>query len=130
MPWDPLRDLLETHERLESLFSRAAPGWVPTADLYEIADRYVLTIEVPGLSRADVQIQLQGDTLVVRGERPAVECPERFHQLERGHGPFARSFRFTQPIRADGVTADIVDGVLTIALPKMAAADTRRINVV
>jgi HSP20 family protein len=129
MPWDPLRDLLDTQERLESLFSRTAPGWVPTADLYEVADRYVLTIEVPGLSRADVQIQFHGDTLVVRGERPALECPERFHQLERGHGPFARSFRFSQAVRADAITADIADGVLTIALPKMAVSDARRIDV-
>ena len=127
MAWDPLRDLLATQERLESLFSRAS-GWTPMADLYETADRFVLTVEVPGLSRTDVHIELHDDTLVLRGERAVVDCPERFHQLERGHGQFARSFRFSQPVDADGVTADLTDGVLTINVPK-AAVDPRRVTV-
>jgi len=128
MAWDPLRDLLSTQERLESLFSRAS-GWTPMADLYETADRFVLTVEVPGLSRNDVQIELHDDTLVLRGERTALECTERFHQLERGHGQFTRSFRFTQPVRGDGITADMADGVLTIVIPKTAPADPRRVAV-
>jgi HSP20 family protein len=127
MAWDPLRDLLATQERLESLFSRAS-GWVPMADLYETADGFVLTVEVPGLSRADVQIELQDDTLVLKGERTSHACPERFHQLERGHGQFARSFRFSHPVRGDAITADLADGVLTIVIPKT-APDTRRVEV-
>jgi HSP20 family protein len=128
MAWDPLRDLLATQERLESLFSRAS-GWTPMADLYETPTGFVLTVEVPGLSRSDVQIEVHDDTLVLRGERTAIECTERFHQLERGHGQFARSFRFSQPVNADGITADLADGVLTIVIPKAAPPDARRVAV-
>ena len=54
MPWDPTRDLLTMQERLESLFGRAAPGWVPPVDLIERADAYILTVELPGLRREDI----------------------------------------------------------------------------
>jgi HSP20 family protein len=119
MPWDPARDLLTMQERLESLFGRAAPGWVPPVDLFEHADRYVLSVELPGLSRDDIRIEGGDDAIVVSGQRPSRSCcPGRYHQLERGQGPFSRSFRFGQPIQVEGISADLVDGVLTITIPK------------
>jgi len=129
MPWDPMRDLLSMQERLESLFGRAAPGWVPPVDLSEQGDRYVLTVEIPGLKREDVQIEFTDGTLTVRGQRPGQSCcPDRYQQLERGQGQFARSFRFGLPVSADAITADLADGVLTVALPK-AGTDGHRIAI-
>ena len=116
-----MRDLLTMQERLESLFGRSTPGWVPPVDLAELPDRYVLTVEVCGLRREDVQIDFRDQTLTVRGERPAQRtCPERYQQLERGQGSFSRTFRFSAPVAADAIAADLVDGVLTISLPKIA----------
>jgi len=121
MPWDPMRDLLTMQERLESLFDRSTPGWVPPVDLAELPDRYVVTVEVCGLSRKDVRIDFRDQMLTIRGERPAQQtCPERYQQLERGQGSFSRTFRFSAPVDADAISADLVDGVLTIALPKLA----------
>jgi HSP20 family protein len=129
MPWDPMRDLLTMQERLESLFGRATPGWVPPVDLAEFGDRYVLTAEVPGLARSDVSIDVHDDTLTIRGQRPGqVCCPERYHQLERGQGAFSRSFRFATPVAADAITAELADGVLTIVVPKTVPS-VRRIRV-
>ena len=114
-----MRDLLTMQERLESLFGRADPGWVPPVDLSELADRYVVTLEVPGLSRDALQIGFDKDTMNVRGQRPVDSCcPERYQQLERGQGQFSRSFRFASAVKADEVTADLADGVLTITIPK------------
>ncbi len=129
MPWDPTRDLLTMQERLESLFGQAKPGWVPPVDVAEFEDRYVVTIELPGLKRSDVRIDLAGATLTVSGSRNGQPCcPERYQRLERGQGAFSRSFRFTAPIRSDAVQADLSDGVLTIVAPKD-APDRRRIEV-
>ncbi len=128
MSWDPVRDLLSMQERLEHLFGQANPGWVPPVDLAELEDRYVLSIELPGLSREDVAIELAGQVLTVRGSRPAEVCPERYQQLERGQGQFSRSFRFAAPVAAGTITADIVDGVLTVGVPKV-AVDRQRIEV-
>jgi HSP20 family protein len=119
VPWDPMHDLLTMQERLESLFGRATPGWVPAVDLAELDDRYVLTVELPGLDRSDITLDHQGQVLTVRGTRPAdSSCPERYQQLERGQGPFSRSFRFAMPVAIDGIHADLADGVLTVVIPK------------
>lgn len=124
-----MRDLLTMQERLESLFGQAHPGWVPAADLCELADRYVLSVELPGLQRDDVQLDFGDNGLVLRGQRPGQSCcPERYQQLERGQGHFSRSFRFAHPVDAAGITADLVDGVLTVIVPKQ-ASDTRQLEI-
>jgi HSP20 family protein len=130
MPWDPMRDLLTMQERIESLFGRATPGWVPPVDLAESADRYILAVELPGLSREDVQIDLDDRMLRVHGQRPDLDCcPERYQQLERGHGQFSRSFRFADPVAPEGITATLEAGVLTVVIPKARANDERRVVV-
>lgn len=124
MPWDPVRDLLTMQERLESLFGHASPGWVPPVDLAELDDRYVIGIELPGLARADIHLDYQDQIITIRGERRAEAIsPERYHQFERGQGPFSRSFRFALPVDGDRITADFRDGVLTVVIPKV---DDRR----
>jgi HSP20 family protein len=129
MAWDPVRDLLTMQERLESLFGPATPGWVPPADLTELTDHYLLTVELPGLRREDVQIDYQEGVLLVRGRRPGDSCcPDRYQQLERGQGPFSRSFRFSGPVAADAITADLAEGILTISIPKV-PPEVRRIDV-
>ncbi len=128
MPWDPARDLLTMQERLESLFGRTSACWMPAADLAELADRYVLTVELPGLGREDVHLDVDASTLTIRGTRPGPACPsDRYQQLERGQGEFARAFRFGTPVDAAAIKADLADGVLTVIAPK--ASDARRIDV-
>jgi HSP20 family protein len=128
MPWDPVRDLLHMHERLESLFGSPGSQWVPPVDLFEQDDRYVISMEVPGLTRADVTLEYAEQVLTLRGVRPAESRAGRYHQLERGQGSFARSFRFASRVEGDRITADITDGVLSIVVPKV-AGDRRRIEV-
>jgi HSP20 family protein len=128
MPWDPMRDLLTMQERLESLFGQGTPGWVPPVDLAEMDDRFVVTIELPGVTRNDVHVECHEQVLTIRGERAGQGCyPGRYQQLERGQGSFARSFRFAVPIADDEITADLVDGVLTVVAPK--AAKRRGIDI-
>jgi HSP20 family protein len=114
-------------ERLESLFGRTTACWMPAADLSELPDRYVLTVELPGLGREDVHIDIDDQTLTIRGARPALACPnDRYQQLERGQGEFSRAFRFGGPITAVAIKADLQDGVLTVVVPK--ANEMRRID--
>ena len=126
MPWDPMRDLVTMQERLESLFGRASPGWVPPVDLCEAPDAYLLTVEVPGLRREDIHIDAVDNLVTVRGVRPPQSCcPERYEQLERGQGQFSRSFRFALPIAPGEISADLAQGVLTVRIPKAAPGTTR-----
>lgn len=117
--WDPLHDLLALHERMNRLRGDEAPGWTPAVDLYETTDRFVLSIELPGLTRDQIKIEIQHEMLTVRGERPVHnEDGAHFHRVERGHGPFSRSFQLPQPVDADQVAAEFRDGVLTVVVPK------------
>ncbi len=116
-------------ERIENLFGRTSPGWVPAADLCEIEDRFLLTVELPELKQSDVEIAFASDTLTVSGRRPDPAPCERYQQFERAQGRFSRSFRFAVPVHADQISADLVDGVLTVTIPKTGAATVRRIDV-
>jgi HSP20 family protein len=129
MPLDPARDLLTMQERLENLFGRSSPGWVPAADLFETREQFILSIELPGLCRSDVEIAFASHTLTISGQRPAEAPCERYQQFERAQGRFSRSFRFTHAVEPDRISADLADGVLTVTIPKAGAAEGRRIEV-
>jgi HSP20 family protein len=127
--WDPLRDLLAIQQRLDR-FAPGPAGWQPPVDLYETADAYVLTAEIPGVDREDIDIQTGEGRLVLSGtrqERP-VRC-EQFHRLERGHGSFQRTFQLPLPVDHAAVTADLKDGVLTVRIPKLPVSSSRRISI-
>jgi HSP20 family protein len=120
MPWDPVRDLLTMQERLDSLFGQATPGWVPPADVTEHDTEFRLTLELPGLTREDVTIDVAENAVTIHGRRPSDGCStERYQQLERNHGAFSRTFRFGDAIGGDAITADLTDGVLLVRIPKV-----------
>lgn len=130
MAWDPMRDLLIMQERLDSLFGQATPGWMPQVDLYETAAAYVVAAELPGLAREDFDIEVDRNTLTLKGRRPAPAVnPQRYQQLESGQGPFSRSFRFADDIESEQINAEFKDGVLTITVPKIAKPAARKIDV-
>ncbi len=131
--WDPLRDLLALHEQLGQLVGTDAPGWTPPVDLYETHDEFVLSAELPGLSREAIEIHAEEARVTLRGARasaPGREIPcEQYHRVERGHGSFSRSFTLPEPIDVAHVTADLRDGVLTVTMPKAVDRAARRIDV-
>lgn len=128
--WDPLRDLLALQERMERLSGQESSGWTPPVDIYETADAFVVTAELPGLQRGDVEIRYHDGQLTLQGTRrtPDVPC-ERYHRVERGHGGFFRRFALPTAVEVEGIAADLKDGVLTVTVPKSAAAGSRRIDV-
>ena len=136
--WDPLRDLLALHEQIGQLVGSDAPGWTPPVDLYETAGEFVLTAELPGLSRDQIEIHAEDSRVTIRGGRSEpvsgtarskdVPC-EHYHRVERGHGRFSRAFQLPEPIEVDAIAADLKDGVLTVTIPKAAGRAARRITV-
>jgi len=127
--WDPLRDLLAIQHRLERLSSAAPQGWAPAVDLCETADAFIVTAELPGLSRDQVRIEVQDGRITLHGRRDARVPCEQYHQVERGHGEFARSFALPTAVDVDKISADLRDGVLTIIVPKSAEHGPQRVEV-
>jgi len=138
---DPLKELLDLQERMNRLFDETlgsggieelgalAPGWAPLADVFDTPEAYLLEIELPGLARDSIDVQVEGRELTVRGERhPGGGRSATFHRLERQYGPFARSFRFDVDIDAESVRAEIRDGLLNLVVPKVEPRAGRRIK--
>ena len=106
-------------------------SWWPAVDVRETGDALFLHVELPGLSKKDIQVSLEGALLTITGER-TLENPDNkatFHRLERRYGKFSRSFRL--PGRFDGgkVKARFENGLLTLELPKTEQAKARQIEI-
>jgi HSP20 family protein len=133
--WDPLRDLLTLQERMNRLFEHslvrghladpalASGSWTPLADVYETAEGFVVQIEVPGIAEEDIEVNVDGDTVVVRGQRQPVSRsrPDSFHRMERSYGSFSRSFQLSEDVDPERVSARFKDGLLRVELPKLHA---------
>jgi HSP20 family protein len=100
-------------------------------DVFETSDRFVVMVELPGLTHDDVQLQHHEDRLTISGVRRERESPpcEQFHRIERGHGSFSRTFQLPAPVDAERITADLRDGVLTVTCPKTSDDSARRIHI-
>lgn len=132
MPCDPLSDLRAWQERLERLSRQQGEAWAPPIDVYETERSYVITAELPGLTRDQVTLTVEESRLTINGRRQAAHGTSdavHYHQVERGHGAFSRSFEFSAAIDADHVSADLANGVLTITIPKVAPPPARQIQV-
>ena len=126
--WDPIRDLLAIQQRLG--YTPGRNGWNPAVDIRETPDRYIVTAEVAGMRRDELDIRVHDGVLTIAGTRQERNRPfEQYHRVERGHGSFSRSFQLPVPVNGDAVTADLRDGVLTIICPKAADSPPRRIQV-
>lgn len=131
--WDSLRDLLALHEHIGQLVGTDAPGWTPPVDLYETANEFVLTAELPGLTRNEIDIHVEEFRILIRGARaaaPGSDLPcEQYHRVERGHGRFSRAFALPEAIDVGRVSADLKDGLLTLTMPKAADRGVRHVTV-
>ena len=125
-----MRDLRAWQQRLASPH---ADAWIPAIDVYETADRYVVAAELPGMTRDQIELAVEDARLTIRGHRSdrttGSETVVHFHQVERGHGPFVRTFEFGSNIDIEAVSADLTLGILTITLPKAASRPLRKIEV-
>lgn len=104
--------------------------YTPLTDIYESGDALFVVMEVPGVDKDDLEVQLEQDRLSVQA-RISLEPYSNMKPLytEYGVGHFARSFRLSNTIDRDAISATITDGVLTLKLPKIEQAASRKIEV-
>jgi HSP20 family protein len=98
--------------------------WMPKLDLSETKDAYVAKLEVPGVEPKEINVSIRDGLLVMTGEktREEEEKNEKFYRTERAWGAFTRTIPLPGPVDTEKTTAAFKDGVLTVMLPKMAAA--------
>jgi len=126
-----IKKFQELQDRIHTLMEDAAVGpqapgpglhthWSPSVDVFETAEEFVLTAEVPGVERKQIDLQVKDHTLFLKGQRnPGGEVSQQvYHRLERPSGVFERTFRLPEDIDADKIHANVNEGVLTVTLPK------------
>ena len=121
-------------QEIDRLFDRfTEPGWPqrpalgdwePKVDVSETKDAVVVRAEIPGVDQKDIGLSLQEGVLTIKGEKEEEkeEKDKRYHRVERSYGAFARAIRLPAAVDSSKVSATFKDGVLTVTLPKTAAA--------
>jgi len=138
--WSPFDQLFglrdELNRLLRSDLTAWSPGteffngWVPALDLYEDKDNYVVQIELPGMKKEEIGLQLHEGALAISGERkPEKGASEEPYRAERYTGRFHRTVSLPKPVAADKVAASYKDGILSVTLPKAEEAKPRQIEV-
>ena len=138
--YDPLREAMHQmrhqlfHQHFEQPYDEThstAAAWSPLVDIFEDSEGITLKVELPEVDANDVDIQLEGNVLTLRGERKLenAERQEGYHRVERSYGSFARRFTLPSTLETGNVTAQSRDGMLRIFLPKKAETKPRQIKV-
>lgn len=127
--WDPFDEIRRTQERLNQLFEDFMPMeewgggkvYTPAIDIKEEENKLVVTTDLPGINKEDVQINLKEDMLEISaktGKEKETE-EEGYLRRERAYTQFYRAVRLPASVKEEGSTAKMENGVLTITLPKM-----------
>ncbi len=137
-PFSELRAMQEQMNRLLDLAWNREPGeemregmWQPPVDIYEDAETVVIKAELPGMDQKDIEVKIENNTLVLRGERKHGQeiRKENYHRIERFYGKFQRSFSLPLTVDQENVRASCDRGVLTITLPKREESKPTQITV-
>lgn len=143
--WDPFQEFAVLQDRLNRVFADAygrqgtadeglltSGSWVPPVDIFQTgAHELVLKAELPEMTREDIDITVENDTLTIRGEKKLSGDvkEEQFHRIERRYGSFSRSFTLPPTVDTTKVSADYKQGVLTVKLPLREEAKPRQVKV-
>jgi HSP20 family protein len=141
--WNPLQDLMVLQDRMNRLFEDATQrrnqtdagagdeferaDWTPASDIYETDSGYLIALDLPGINRDALEIDIDDNRLVVKGTRAIAES--RQHRTERPRGKFLRTYSVPGSVDQAKIAAEYKDGVLQITLPKQTEQKPKRIDI-
>ena len=140
--WNPLQDLLVLQDRMNRLFEDATQrrtrdesetdqfergDWTPDADVYEAESSFVIAMDVPGISRETLELEVDENRLIIKGSREVEELKQ--HRSERPHGRFVRTFSVPGSVDQAKISAEYKDGVLQVTLPKRKEPKAQRVEI-
>lgn len=126
----PLRLCFDLDQEIEAAFANlihqpwgrpdAPRGWQPAVDLYETNEAYFLEADLPGVSREDLELQVEDSRILLRGHRRSVRVSQskRGVRIERAQGDFERAITLDQPVDPERVEVNCEQGILRVRLPK------------
>jgi HSP20 family protein len=126
-PFKEFRNLQRSMEMMNRLFNTVeqrvegpAVDFVPAVNTREADDAYYIEVDLPGVKKEDISIDVNDNVLTISGERKIEEerKDEEFYRVESVYGKFERSFTLPEDVDADKIEAEAKDGVLTVKIPK------------
>jgi HSP20 family protein len=133
--WDPFQELQKEmgrlFESLDPMQSRRQIHRYPPLNLYDAADRYILSVQLPGMAPSDIELTITGETLTLRGERKRAEGvkEDSYRRQERPMGRWSRTITLPDRVESTQVGASFADGILTVTFPKAEGTRPRQITV-
>ncbi len=139
--WSPLNDLWNLQSEVNELFQSFNRGsrstndrnvlWSPAVDICEDKEAVKLAVELPGLKKEEVKINVEDGVLTIRGERRFQDEQRRdnYYRVERSYGAFSRSFTLPSTVETEKIHASMVNGVLEIMIPKKEEAKPKEISI-
>jgi len=148
-PWRPFGEMARWEREMERMFDdffgrRLRPFWeerwwpsrtigisAPVVDLYEEKDNIVAKVELPGMGKDDIEVNIADSRLTIKGEKKKEEevKEENYYRSERSYGSFTRSVELPKEVQVEKAQATFKNGVLEIRLPKSEEAKKREIKV-
>ena len=141
--WDPFRDVAELQNRINRMFDESfgrsreldaeinLRAWRPAVDIYETENGIVVAVELPGVVKENVSVEVKDEVLAIKGERlanPRIK-EESYYRRERLYGPFKRTFTLHQNVQPDLIKATFKDGILEIEIPSPLKEQPKQITV-
>ena len=133
--WRPTQSMPSTRSLFNEFFGDSVPDFqtefYPRVDVLENKNEYEITAELPGLQQKDLNVNVENNILTIKGEKKFEEKQENenYHFSERRFGSFCRSFRLSDEIEKEKISATFKDGVLRLSLPKAEKAKPKEITI-
>jgi HSP20 family protein len=139
--WEPVREIGTIQNEMNRLFNSffdtpavsrgAVRRWIPPMDLVQSDGEFVLRADLPGLSEADVNIEIEDNVLTISGERKSEhsERKDGYYRVERSFGSFRRSLTLPEGVDPDSVKATFDRGVLEVRVPKPEQRQPRKVEI-
>ena len=123
-------DIVPFSWRLEN-GGRSSSMWMPNTDMSETENDYIITVDLPGITKKDVEVNFQNNRLTISGERKKEKEEEGkdFIRRERYEGTFMRSFSLPTAVKEEDINAKFKDGVLTVTVPKAEVSKSKKIAI-
>ena len=106
----------------------AGHNWVPAVDIRENDASFILTADIPGLTKSDIELLVEDNALKISGKREYnnTDGNVEYHYQERTHGSFQRSFKLPISVDEENISATFKSGILTVVLPKTEEAQPKQ----
>ena len=141
--WDPFKNIATLQDRINRLFDDAFPrqtgsqeemstcAWRPLVDIYEADEGIVIKVDLPGVNKEDVSVEVKNNLLNIQGQRQMETTidEDRYYRRERVCGTFERSFALRTEISPDSIKASFKNGVLTVRIPKPEEEIPKKVSV-